>query len=101
MLDIVPNHMAASSENPAWDDVLAHGPASAFARWFDIDWRATERELRGRVLLPILGGPLRDVAPGRTRSTLRPRDGVPRLRYFEHGLPLDPSTLPVVLDERR
>ena len=28
VLDIVPNHMAASSENAAWDDVLAHGPAS-------------------------------------------------------------------------
>src|SRR5688572_13951557 len=32
VLDIVPNHMATSSENPAWDDVLANGPASAFAR---------------------------------------------------------------------
>ena len=61
VLDIVPNHMAASSENPAWDDVLAHGPASRFARWFDIDWRATERELRSRVLLPVLGAPLTGV----------------------------------------
>ena len=26
VLDIVPNHMAASHENPAWEDVLAHGP---------------------------------------------------------------------------
>ena len=31
VLDIVPNHMAASGENAAWDDVLANGPASAFA----------------------------------------------------------------------
>jgi (1->4)-alpha-D-glucan 1-alpha-D-glucosylmutase len=97
VLDIVPNHMAASSENPAWDDVLAHGPASSFARWFDIDWRATERELRGRVLLPILGGPLSDVIRD-GQLDLRPRDGIPRLHYFEHSLPLDPSTLPVVLD---
>ena len=97
VLDIVPNHMAASSENPAWDDVLAHGPASKFARWFDIDWRATERELRSRVLLPVLGAPLTG-AIQRGEIALESREGVPRVRYFEHDLPLDPSTLPPVLD---
>ncbi len=97
VLDIVPNHMAASSENPAWDDVLTHGAASRFARWFDIDWRATERELRSRVMLPILGAPLRGVIQ-RGEIVLESRGGVPRVRYFEHDLPLDPSTLPPVLD---
>jgi (1->4)-alpha-D-glucan 1-alpha-D-glucosylmutase len=97
VLDIVPNHMAASSENPAWDDVLAHGPASRFSRWFDIDWRATERELRSRVLLPILGTPLTGVIQ-RGEIALESPDGVPRVRYFAHDLPLDPSTLPPVLD---
>ncbi len=97
VLDLVPNHMAASSENPAWDDVLAHGPASSFARWFDIDWRATERELRSRLLLPILGAPLTGVIQ-RGEIALESRDGVPRVRYFEHDLPLDPSTLAPVLD---
>jgi (1->4)-alpha-D-glucan 1-alpha-D-glucosylmutase len=98
VLDIVPNHMAASSENPAWDDVLAHGPASGFARWFDIDWRATDRELRSRVLLPILGERLSDVLQ-RGQITLETREGAPRVRYFEHDLPLDPSTMPEVLEE--
>ncbi|MGH7580611.1 MAG: malto-oligosyltrehalose synthase [Gemmatimonadales bacterium] len=97
LLDIVPNHMAASSENAFWDDVLAHGPASVFARWFDIDWRATERELRGRVLLPILAGPLADVMRAE-EIALDVRDGLPRVRYFEHSLPLDPSTIPAILD---
>jgi (1->4)-alpha-D-glucan 1-alpha-D-glucosylmutase len=97
VLDIVPNHMAASSENPAWDDVLAHGPASEFSRWFDIDWRATERELRSRVLLPVLGAPLVGVIQ-RGEIALESRDGVPRVRYFEHDFPLDPSTMPPVLD---
>ena len=96
VLDIVPNHMAASSENPAWDDVLAHGPASSFARWFDIDWRATERELRSRVLLPVLGRPLAEVIQ-RGEIGLESRDGVPRVRYFDHDFPLDPSTLPAVV----
>ena len=97
VLDIVPNHMAASSENPAWDDVLTHGPASKFSRWFDIDWRATERELRSRVLLPVLGAPLTG-AIQRGEIALESREGVPRVRYFDHDLPLDPSTLPPVLD---
>ncbi|HUQ15612.1 MAG TPA: malto-oligosyltrehalose synthase [Gemmatimonadales bacterium] len=98
VLDIVPNHMAASSENPAWDDVLAHGPASGFARWFDINWRATDRELRSRVLLPILGARLSDVLK-RDEIALETREGVPRVRYFEHDLPLDPSTMPGVLGD--
>ena len=38
LLDIVPNHMAAGSENPWWMDVLEDGPGSAYASFFDIDW---------------------------------------------------------------
>ena len=30
LLDIVPNHMAATEQNPWWDDVLAHGPFSPY-----------------------------------------------------------------------
>ncbi|MDP9066132.1 MAG: malto-oligosyltrehalose synthase, partial [Pseudomonadota bacterium] len=36
LLDIVPNHMAASRHNPWWDDVLSHGPYSEYADFFDI-----------------------------------------------------------------
>src|ERR1700760_4874501 len=36
LLDIVPNHMAATELNPWWDDVLTHGPFSDYARYFDI-----------------------------------------------------------------
>ena len=96
VLDIVPNHMAASAENPAWEDVLAHGPASQFARWFDIDWRASEPDLRSRVLLPVLGEPRAEVLR-RGEITLEIERGVPRVRYFEHTFALDPSTVPAVL----
>ncbi|HEY9443263.1 MAG TPA: alpha-amylase family glycosyl hydrolase, partial [Gemmatimonadales bacterium] len=96
VVDIVPNHMAASQENPAWEDVLAHGPASRYARWFDIAWRASEPDLRSRVLLPVLGDPRSQVLQ-RGEITLVVDHGVPRVRYFDHGFPLDPSTLPVVL----
>ena len=96
VLDIVPNHMAASHENPAWEDVLAHGPASRYARWFDIAWRASEPDLHSRVLLPVLGDPRTQVLQ-RGEIALVVDRGVPRLRYFDHGFPLDPSTLPAVL----
>lgn len=59
LLDIVPNHMAASDKNPWWMDVLEGGRESAYADFFDIDWDARAAKapdiLRNRVVLPILG----------------------------------------------
>ncbi|WP_164090882.1 alpha-amylase family glycosyl hydrolase, partial [Stenotrophomonas maltophilia] len=37
ILDIVPNHLAASPQTPWWSDVLLHGCRSPHAGWFDID----------------------------------------------------------------
>jgi (1->4)-alpha-D-glucan 1-alpha-D-glucosylmutase len=58
LLDIVPNHMAASPENPWWMDVLEFGRESAYASFFDIDWGAVgakSPELQsGRVVIPNL-----------------------------------------------
>jgi (1->4)-alpha-D-glucan 1-alpha-D-glucosylmutase len=51
ILDIVPNHLAASVENPWWHDVLQYGRQSRYAGYFDNDW---ERKLT----LPILTGPI-------------------------------------------
>jgi (1->4)-alpha-D-glucan 1-alpha-D-glucosylmutase len=52
LVDIVPNHMAASAaHNPWWRDLLRWGEHSSFAGYFDVDWARHE----GRVLLPILG----------------------------------------------
>src|SRR4051812_28235231 len=36
LLDIVPNHMACTTQNPWWDDLLMHGPASRHAATFDV-----------------------------------------------------------------
>ena len=38
LLDIVPNHMAASPENPWWQDFLDKGQRSPYAGFFDTDW---------------------------------------------------------------
>src|SRR5690348_9308092 len=93
VLDIVPNHMATGSANPYWDDVLAHGKASRFAHWFDIDWHPPERSLTGRVLIPVLGRSL-DAAIAREEITLALTGGALRVRYFDHTFPLDPATIP-------
>ena len=50
VLDIVPNHMAVSVDNPWWRDVLANGRASRYANFFDIDWESEG----GKIVLPIL-----------------------------------------------
>src|SRR5829696_8899002 len=57
LLDVVPNHMAASSENPWWQDVLERGPDSPYARYFDVDWEPSREGRANRVVLPVLGAP--------------------------------------------
>lgn len=60
VLDIVPNHLSATQDNPFWWDVLKNGQASRYSKVFDIDWDAPANELKGKVLLPILGEELTD-----------------------------------------
>ena len=56
ILDFVPNHMGIDpSGNRWWRDVLGSGPSSRYAKYFDIDWDPVKTELKGKVLLPILG----------------------------------------------
>jgi (1->4)-alpha-D-glucan 1-alpha-D-glucosylmutase len=98
ILDIVPNHMATSPENWRWEDVLTHGPASPYARWFDIEWRVGEPELHSKVLLPVLGDP-RPLVLTRGEIGVILVAGELRVRYHEHSFPLDPSTWPFVLDD--
>jgi len=58
LLDIVPNHMASTVENPWWADVLAQGENSRYATYFDIDWQSSGSKFpvseRGRIILPVL-----------------------------------------------
>lgn len=95
ILDIVPNHMAVPADlrlnRPLWE-TLRDGPGSPYARWFDVDWAAGD----GRMLLPVLGGPLRAEADALQVA----RDGT--LRSGPHVLPLRAGTaglpLPELLD---
>jgi (1->4)-alpha-D-glucan 1-alpha-D-glucosylmutase len=81
VVDLVPNHMATSDENPWWVETLRHGPGAEVARVFDIDWDAGG----GKVRLPVLAGPLDQVA-----DQVEVGDGW--VRYHEHRFPLAPGT---------
>ncbi len=95
VVDIVPNHMAASTENPWWREVLAHGPDSAAARIFDIDWDAWPAAAGAapKLLLPILGGPYAEVL-ARGELTIADSEGGLAARYFDTFLPLAPGSCP-------
>jgi (1->4)-alpha-D-glucan 1-alpha-D-glucosylmutase len=92
LLDIVPNHMAATGDNPFWEDVLANGRESPYATWFDIDWDSPDRCLRGRILLPVLGDKLSNVLDRGELSLVRAGDGV-RVKYFDNTFPLNHRTV--------
>ncbi|MDZ7636762.1 MAG: malto-oligosyltrehalose synthase [Bryobacterales bacterium] len=100
LLDIVPNHMAASVENPYWLDVLENGRASVYADFFDIDWQpATSKAAflqENRILLPILGDLYGSVLT-RREIVLRYDENGFFARYYDHRLPLGPKSYLLIL----
>ena len=101
LLDVVPNHMAASSENPWWLDVLENGLASEYAAFFDIDWHPAASKAaflqENRVLLPILGDLYGKVLQDQ-ELVLKIDDTGLFIRYCEAKLPLDPKTYRSILE---
>ena len=76
IVDIVPNHMAATLENAWWADVLRDGQDSRYARWFDIDWDS------GKVFLPWLGKPAGEVTTQEIDALDLPKPGAYRLGWW-------------------
>lgn len=91
VLDIVPNHMAILPENPWWWDVLENGPASRFARYFDVDWDPPEARHSNVVLVPVLGDHYGRVLENR-ELCLDYAAGAFTIRYHDHTFPVDPRT---------
>jgi (1->4)-alpha-D-glucan 1-alpha-D-glucosylmutase len=79
VVDIVPNHegIAVPQANPAWWDVLEHGPESRYARYFDIDWS------RPPIMVPVL-------ADDEAVADLKLVDG--QLAYYDQRFPIAPGT---------
>jgi (1->4)-alpha-D-glucan 1-alpha-D-glucosylmutase len=98
ILDMVPNHMAASTQNPWWYDVLENGPNSPYAHFFDIDWQPIKPELADKILLPILGQQYGEVLEER-QLQIEFREGAFLLRYFDNELPLGPKSIVPLLED--
>ncbi len=97
ILDFVPNHMGADPlTNPWWWDVLENGPSSPFGRYFDIDWEPVKPDLRGKVLLPVLGDQYGRVLE-RGELRLDFAHGALVVCYHEHRFPINPRMAPMVL----
>ena len=99
IIDVVPNHMGVmGADNPWWQDVLENGQASAYAGYFDIEWQALKEELRGKVLLPVLGDQYgRVLDNGELKLVLDAERGELCLHYYQHRFPIDPRHYPRVL----
>ncbi|MBW9070035.1 malto-oligosyltrehalose synthase [Agrobacterium pusense] len=86
ILDIVPNHMAASLDNPWWYDVIKNGIHSPHARIFDIDWSR-------RLTLPFLGESFEHaLQAGNISITADPITGKPSFAYHDSYYPIAPET---------
>jgi (1->4)-alpha-D-glucan 1-alpha-D-glucosylmutase len=96
ILDIVPNHMAASPENPWWLDLLENGLCSPYAAFFDIDWNAAEN----RVILPVLSSPYQPALEGGQFTPIL-GDASLFVQYRDYRLPLDIRSYRLVLSQRR
>jgi (1->4)-alpha-D-glucan 1-alpha-D-glucosylmutase len=100
LIDVVPNHMGIThNRNAWWRDVLAHGQASPYAKYFDIDWSPVKAELAGKVLLPILGDHYGAVLDS-GQLTLALEDGRFIVRYYEATLPIAPRSGARILAHR-
>ncbi|RZI83987.1 MAG: malto-oligosyltrehalose synthase [Rubrivivax sp.] len=92
LIDIVPNHMGVlQADNAWWLDVLESGPASLHAETFDIEWAPPAPEMRGQVLLPVLGDHYGKVLEaGELHLSFDAAAGEFWIHYHDHRFPIDP-----------
>ena len=94
LLDIVPNHMAASPQNRWWDDVLAQGPFSPYAEFFDV---RVKEMAPFRIELCSLARSYGDaLRAGELKLSLV--EGFPRVFHFENSWPLAAASWRELLD---
>ena len=100
LLDVVPNHMAASAENAWWMSVLENGPNSRFLHYFDVDFSpvTTRGQTVNKVLLPILGKPYGEALESHEIRLAFDNEGFFFL-YFDKRLPLAPHSYRHVLKD--
>ncbi len=97
IVDVVPNHMSASTANAWWADVLENGPSSIYGGHFDIEWHPPKDALENKVLLPVLGAQYGEVLE-KGELTVEREGGSFFVRYWERRLPVNPSSLVPLLE---
>lgn len=99
IIDFVPNHMGVGSDNRWWLDVLEWGQESPFAAYFDINWDPVRPDLKGRVLLPVLGDHYGAVLEcGEIALRFDREEGSFSAWYYDHRFPLSPRSYATVLE---
>jgi (1->4)-alpha-D-glucan 1-alpha-D-glucosylmutase len=99
ILDFVPNHMGVGSDNTWWLDVLEWGQESPFAAYFDINWDAVRPDLKGRVLLPVLGDHYGVILEkGEIALRFDRKEGSFSAWYYEHRFPISPRSYAAILE---
>ena len=96
LLDMVPNHMAASPENPWWVDLLENGPASPYSEFFDVDWKPAAGMFENQLVLPILEKPYHEVLESGELGLSLDEVGL-NVRYYDYRLPLEVKSCGFVL----
>jgi (1->4)-alpha-D-glucan 1-alpha-D-glucosylmutase len=99
ILDIVPNHMSAGSENRWWMDVLENGRSSVYADFFDIDWNPVIKKLTGKILIPLLEEQY-GIVLERQELALSFEEGAFFVSYAGNKFPLLPDTYIFILQHR-
>jgi len=97
LLDIVPNHMAASDENVWWMSVLENGERSRYFHYFDLDLTTTGQSVH-KILLPILGKPYGEALASQEIQLHFDVDGF-HFTYYDRRLPMAPGSYGAILRE--
>jgi (1->4)-alpha-D-glucan 1-alpha-D-glucosylmutase len=99
LLDIVPNHMAASPSNAWWTDVLENGASSIYAAFFDVEWDPAWDRGDPSIFIPVLGSRYGTVLENQEIRLDITESGFV-IRYYAVTLPVDPGTYTAILDHR-
>ena len=94
IIDLVPNHLAASLENPWWVSLLTDGRAGPYGHYFDVNWQSSSGTQDARIVLPVLGKPIAEaIAVGDLRLITDAQGKCTGLSVHDQAFPCAPGAL--------
>ncbi len=85
--DIVPNHMAINSDNKMLMDIFEAGENSRYYNFFEIDWDHPYENMKGKMLVPMLGKLYAECLEDGEITLIYDQNGL-SINYYELRLPL-------------